>query len=186
MKFDCAKVSGKVDYVRSVNPISGGYKANISIDGSVIPQLRMTGRMYEELEEGESITLYGIFRNSKKKIKNDGVIYGIGKASGEKMFDTQFRYQVPLYLSFYAALAFVIVFILGFFPSIFLSAALFHNASVAEAMSNTAMLATIEGCIAGAFFLWRAWVMVKSTSNPETWEVMSPATLSSRFSKFHK
>jgi hypothetical protein len=146
----------------------------------------MTGRMYEELKEGDSITLYGIFRNSKKKIKNDGVLYGIGKASGEKVFDTQFRYQVPLYLAFYAALAFVIVFILGFFPSMFLSAAMFHNTSMDEAMSHTTTLAIIEGCVAGAFFLWRAWVMIRSTSDPENWLAMSPAKLSDRFSKFHK
>lgn len=69
MKFDCVKFSGKVDYVRSVNPISGGHKIKVSVDGAVIPNLQVSNKLYEELEAGETATLYGIFNRSKKKRK---------------------------------------------------------------------------------------------------------------------
>lgn len=69
MKFDCVKVSGKLDYVRSVIPTKGGYKAKLSIDGSVIPNLILTNKIYEELEVGQSVMLYGMFKNSSKKEK---------------------------------------------------------------------------------------------------------------------
>ena len=49
MKFDCVKFSGKVDYVRHTDRISGGYKANVSINGAVIPKLQLTNKFYEEL-----------------------------------------------------------------------------------------------------------------------------------------
>ncbi|WWL45125.1 hypothetical protein V5O39_04010 [Pseudomonas parakoreensis] len=68
MKFDCVKVSGKVDYVRSVDRMNGGHKATVSIDGAVIPNLQVSNKLYEELEVGESVTLYGLFkRNNEKK-----------------------------------------------------------------------------------------------------------------------
>ncbi len=54
MKFDCVKVTGKIDYVRSVTPKNGGYTATVSIDGAVIPKLQMTNKLYEELEVGEN------------------------------------------------------------------------------------------------------------------------------------
>lgn len=62
MKFDCVKVSGKVDYVRSVDRMNGGHKAKVSIDGAVIPNLQVSNKLYEELEAGESVTLYGLFK----------------------------------------------------------------------------------------------------------------------------
>ena len=75
MKFDCVKFSGKVDYVRHTDRISGGYKANVSINGAVIPKLQLTNKFYEELEAGENVTLYGVFKNKSKKEENDGFIY---------------------------------------------------------------------------------------------------------------
>ncbi|MGY2275953.1 hypothetical protein ACW9IW_32325, partial [Pseudomonas azotoformans] len=65
MKFDCVKVSGKVDYVRSVDRMNGGHKAKVSIDGAVIPNLQVSNKLYEELEVGESVTLYGLFKRNK-------------------------------------------------------------------------------------------------------------------------
>jgi len=44
----------------------------------------------------------------------------------------------------------------------------------------------VEASIAAAFFLWDTWVIFSATSDPEEWEAIAPATLSSRFSKFHK
>lgn len=184
MKFDCVKVSGKLDYVRSVMPMNGGYKAKISIDGSVIPNLTLTNKIYEELEVGQSVILYGMFKNSSKKEKNMGVIYGLEKESGEKMFATSFRLMVPMILAGAAALAFCMVFIICWFPSLFALISVFGQDQ--SYMYNATVLTIIEAGLVALFFLWRAWAIFSATSRPESWEIIAPSTLSSRFSKFHK
>jgi len=184
MKFDCVKVSGTLDYVRSVMPMNGGYKAKISIDGSIIPNLTLTNKIYEELEVGQSVTLYGMFKNSSKKEKNIGVIYGVQKESGEKMFATSFRLMVPMILAGAAALAFCMVFLIGWFPSLF--ALIFLFGQDQSYIYNATVVTIFEAGLVALFFLWRAWVIFSATSRPESWEIIAPSTLSSRFSKFHK
>lgn len=185
MKFDCVKFSGKVDYVRHTDRISGGYKANVSINGAVIPKLQLTNKLYDELEAGENMTLYGVFKNKRKKEENDGFIYGLQKESGEKMFATHYRYQVPIFMAFTAAIAFCLTFVAGWFASIFPVLMLFGKDDP-NYMYNTTVFATIEATMVAAFFLWRAWLMFSVTADPESWETIEPATLSSRFSKFYK
>lgn len=183
MKFDCVKFSGKVDYIRSVNPISGGHKIKVSVDGAVIPNLQVSNKLYEELEAGEPATLYGIFNRSKKKEKNHGVLYGLTQR-GEKIFDTSQRLKVPVALAGFAVIAFCLMFVIGWVPSLFALGLLFGPNP--DVFSNATVLALVEGSLAALFFLWRAKVMLSATANPEGWESIDPATLSSRFSKFHK
>lgn len=184
MKFDCAKVSGKVDYVRSVSRMDGGYKATVSIDGAVIPELKMSHKIYEELEAGESVILYGIFKNSSKKEKNSGVLYGLQTESGNKIFETKYRFQIPMFLAVAAAIAFCMVFLVGWFPSVI--ALIFLFGQDQNYLHNGTVLTTVEASLAALFFLWRAWVMFSATAEPEAWKVIAPTVLSSRFSKFHK
>jgi hypothetical protein len=184
MKFDCVKFAGKVDYVRSVSPINGGHKILVSIDGSVIPNLQVSNKLYEELEADERVTLYGIFNRSKKKEKNHGVLYGLTTERGEKTFDTQQRFKVPVALAGFAVIAFCIMFVIGWVPSLFALGLLFGPNP--DVFSNATVLAIVEGGLAALFFLWRAQVMLSATADPESWESIEPATLSSRFSKFHK
>ena len=165
--------------------ISGGYKANVSINGAVIPKLQLTNKFYEELEAGENVTLYGVFKNKSKKEENDGFIYGLQKESGEKMFATHYRYQVPIFMALTAAIAFCLTFVAGWFASIFPVLMLFGKDDP-NYMYNTTVFATIEASMVAAFFLWRAWLMFSVTADPESWETIEPATLSSRFSKFYK
>ena len=185
MKFDCVKVTGKVDYVRSVTSMNGGYKANVSIDGSVIPNLQMTNKLYEELETGENVTLYGIFKNDKDKEKNTGVLYGLANQGGNKFFAKNLRFSVPLVILITAVIAAAFVFVAGWCASLFLVAWLFGK-EFDGLYSLTTNLAIVEAALAGGFFVWRAWLMLKATSNPEAWATMDAATLSSRFSKFYK
>ena len=185
MKFDCVKVTGKIDYVRSVTPKSGGYTATVSIDGAVIPKLQMTNKLYEELDVGENATLYGIFKKNRDKEKNDGVLYGVEKQNGQKFFATNLRLSVPLMLVFTAALLFCLVFVVGWAASIFPVLFIFGKENP-NYMYNTTVFATVEASLVAAVILWRAWVMLGATSNPESWVAIEPATLSSRFSKFHK
>lgn len=184
MKFDCVKFSGKVDYVRSVNPISGGHKIKVSIDGAVIPNLQVSNKLYEELEPGETATLYGIFNRGKKKEKNYGVLYGLATQRGEKIFDTGQRFKVPVAFAGFAVIAFCVMFVVGWVPTLFALGLLFRHDP--DVFSNATVLAAVEGALAALFFLWRAQVMLSATANPEGWESIEPATLSSRFSKFHK
>ncbi|MGR6495941.1 hypothetical protein IYR97_02855 [Pseudomonas fulva] len=183
MKFDCVKFSGKVDYVRSVNPISGGHKIKVSVDGAVIPNLQVSNKLYEELEAGQTATLYGIFNRSKKKEKNHGVLYGLTQR-GEKIFDTSQRFKVPVAMAGFAVIAFCMMFVIGWVPTLFALGLLFGPDP--DVFSNATVLAAVEGAFAALFFLWRAQVMLSATANPEAWESIDPATLSSRFSKFHK
>lgn len=185
MKFDCVKVSGKVDYVRSAERISGGYRAKVCIDGAVIPKVQLTTKFYEELEVGENVTLYGVFKNKSNKEENGGFIYGLQKESGEKMFATHYRYQVPIFMTFTAAIAFCLTFVAGWFVSIFPVLMLFGKDNP-NFMYTTTVFAVIEAGLVAAFFLWRAWIMFSITADPESWETIEPATLSSRFSKFYK
>lgn len=151
----------------------------------MIPKLQLTNKLYDELEAGENVTLYGVFKNKRKKEENDGFIYGLQKESGEKMFATHYRYQVPIFMAFTAAIAFCLTFVAGWFASIFPVLMLFGKDDP-NYMYNTTVFATIEATMVAAFFLWRAWLMFSVTTDPESWETIEPATLSSRFSKFYK
>lgn len=185
MKFDCVKVSGKLDFIRSVDPMNGGYKVKVSIEDAVIPNLQVSKKLYEELEVGESITLYGMFKRSKDKEKNSGILYGLAKQNGEKMFATHYRYQVPIFMAFTAVIAFCLAFVAGWIASLFPVLMLFGKDNP-NFMYTTTVFAVIEAGMVAAFFLWRAWIMFNATSDPESWETIAPAALSSRFSKSHK
>lgn len=101
------------------------------------------------------------------------------------MFATHYRYQVPIFMAFTAAIAFCLTFVAGWFASIFPVLMLFGKDDP-NYMYNTTVFATIEASMVAAFFLWRAWLMFSVTADPESWETIEPATLSSRFSKFYK
>jgi len=183
IKFDCAKVSGKLDYVKVTDRMSKGLKATVSLDGQKIPNIQMETEFYEELNEGDDVTLYAIVKNSKKKEKNFGVLYGFENSKGVRDFATKYRWQVPSYLAFYAMIAFAVVFVLGWFATVFVGYFLgFRGVEI----SQITTWALVEGGLAAAFFLHAAWRMVKCTSDPQSWVVMAPAALASRFSKLHK
>jgi len=184
MKFDCLKFSGKVDYARSVYPMNGSQKSKVSINGAVIPNLQVPNKLYEELEVGETVTLYGIFNHSSKKEKNHGVLYGIERQNGEKMFDTNQRLKVPVAMTGLAAIAFCLTFVVGWVPTLFALGFLFGPSP--DIFENATVLAIVEGGLAALFLLWRAWVMLSNTANPESWQAIEPAALSTRFSKLHK
>lgn len=184
MKFDCLKVSGKLDYVRAETSMSGGFQANVSIDGAVIPNLKMTNKLYEELEVGENVTLYGLFKNDKDKTKNSGVLYGLANQSGSKFFAKNLRLSVPMLLLVTGIVAAAFTFVAGWFASLFPVLWLFGDED--GFFWLVTYFAIGEAALVGGFFIWRAWVMLSATSDPEAWASTDSATLSKRFSKFHK
>ncbi|MBH3382058.1 MULTISPECIES: hypothetical protein [Pseudomonas] len=183
IKFDCAKVSGKLDYVRVTDRMSKGLKATIGLDGQKIPNIQMETEFYEELNEGDDVTLYAIVKNSKTKEKNFGVLYGFENTRGLKSFATKYRWQIPVSLAFYAIIAFAVVFVLGWFANVLIGR--FLGITEVE-FAQITKLAVVEGGLAAAFFLHAAWRMVKCTADPQSWMVMEPARLATRFSKLHK
>lgn len=97
------------------------------------------------------MTLYGVFK-IKEKRRNDGFIYGLQKESGEKMFATHYRYQVPIFMAFTAAIAFCLTFVAGWFASIFPVLMLFGKDDPNYMrVCNTTVFATIEASIVAAF-----------------------------------
>jgi hypothetical protein len=186
MKFDCVKVSGRVDAVRNVISVGNYYKGTIVVDGESIPNVQITNKFYEELNAGENVTLYGVFKNLKQKDKNSGVLYGLQKENGEKMFATHFRLMGPMMLLLYAFLAFCLVFVVGWVASCVPVIWIWGKDDVDGLVYHATVFAIVEACLAAGFYLWRAWTLIKITDDPDSWDVMSSATLSSRFSKFHK
>lgn len=186
MRFDCTKFSGKVDNISFARPMRGGYRLTLKIDGEVIPNLVVPSKFYEELEVGQQVTLFGMFRNSKKKEKNEGVLYGMKTEGGRAKFATDMRFGVPAMLTFYACLAFCLMFVVGWAASLALVVGFSSEYNPGAMMHTTTVFALVEASLAGLFFLWRAWVIFSKTSNPDAWETITPAALSSRFSKFHK
>lgn len=184
MKFDCLKVSGNLDYIRSEVPTNGGYTAKVSIDGAVIPNLQITNKLYEELEVGERVTLYGIFKNSKDKEKNSGILYGVENQSGKKFFAKNLRFSVPMLILVAAVIASAFTFIVGWFATLFPLAWVYVKADGFYSLLTN--IAIAEAALVGGFFVRRAWVVLKATSNPEAWGVIDPAGLAQRFSKYHK
>lgn len=183
IKFDCAKVSGKLDYVDVTYRMSKGLKATVSLDGHKIPNIQMETEFYEDLNAGDNVTLYTIVKNSKKKEKNFGVLYGFENSKGERSFATKYRWQVPSYLAIYAMIAFAVVFVLGWPATIYLG---YFLGITGVGISDITNCAIVEGGLAAAFFLHAAWRMVKYTADPQSWMVMEPAMLASRFSKLYK
>ncbi|KAF0251855.1 hypothetical protein GN299_26520 [Pseudomonas putida] len=183
IKFDCTKVSGKVDYVKVVNQMSKGVRANVSLDGHVIPNMQMETEFFEELDAGDQVTLYTIFKNSKQRDKNFGVLYGLKKSDGKKAFATQYRWQVPLTLAVYAVIAFCVVFVIGWPVTV---ALLRFSGLFMPSMTEVTTIALVEASLAGGFFLWGAWKMINCTADAEAWKTMDPASLSGRFSKLYK
>ncbi|MBD8791027.1 hypothetical protein IFR09_11655 [Pseudomonas syringae] len=186
MKFDCARVSGKVDEVRNVSSINGGYTMSMVIDGAIIPNMKMAKNFYEDLEIGQNITLYGFFKNSKSKEKNDCVVYGMRQEGGETRFVTHYRFFVPIIIAFSAALAAFYALIAGWVLSFIVLSFFVTGYEPLPMMYKTTVAALVEAALVGLYCLWPAWTMIKITAKPDDWKVIDPATLSSRFSKFHK
>ncbi|MDR8364208.1 hypothetical protein [Pseudomonas sp. JL3] len=185
LNFDCVKVAGKVDYVKVSSDHGDSYKAIVSIDGQVLPNLTLPKKMYEEIDAGETVTLYGFFKNSSNKEKNTGIVYGLLKENGAKTFATSIRFTVPLLMVFYAVLAFCIVFPVGWLVSI-VPMMTFIGGQHPMIMEYTSIVALVEAALAALFFLWAGWNVLNKTSDPEGWRAVAAQELSNRFSKLHK
>ncbi|EPL16081.1 hypothetical protein CF161_01180 [Pseudomonas sp. CF161] len=157
----------------------------VGIDGQALPNLTLSKKMYEEMDAKETVTLYGLFKNSANKEKNSGIVYGLRKEDGAKTFATHIRLTVPLLMVFYAVLAFCIVFPVGWLVSI-VPMMSFIGGQHPMIMEYTSVTALVEAALAALFFLWAGWNMLQKTSDPEAWKAIGAAELSSRFSKLHK
>lgn len=184
IKFDCTKVTGKIDSVKVTDHMTKGYKTLITVDGNKLPNIQMESDFFEELNSGDEVTLYTICKNSNKKEKNFGVLYGYKKIGEKSNFATKYRWTVPAMMIFYAILAFCLVFVIGW-P---VSASLLALTGMGNhtGISQITHYAFVEACLAGAFYLWGAWKMLSMTADPEAWQAIDPQTLSSRFSKLDK
>lgn len=100
------------------------------------------------------------------------------------MFDTNQRLKVPVAMTGFAAIAFCIMFVVGWVPTLFALGFLFGPSP--NIFENATVLAIVEGGLVALFFLWRAWVMLSNTANPDSSQAIEPAALSTRFSKLHK
>lgn len=69
IRFDCRQVTGVIEKPRVIATAQGVMTARIVIDGQVLPNVLLPGMIFEEIEAGERVTLYGIFTKKKTRLQ---------------------------------------------------------------------------------------------------------------------
>ena len=67
-KFDCRQVTGVIETLHVSSTEQGTVTAYMVIDGQVLPKVLLPGKIYEELDKGQRVTLYGIFTNLQRQM----------------------------------------------------------------------------------------------------------------------
>ena len=112
MFVDCLKMSGNLEDIRVFKQNSDDIEVIMKIDGVVIPNIIVPISLFEEIEKGRHWEFYGIFKKSKDKVKNKGIIYAIKPAGGSIKSVTKLRFTVPGMMAFGAILAYALTYIL--------------------------------------------------------------------------
>ncbi|MFS0828053.1 hypothetical protein [Pseudomonas phoenicis] len=184
MFVDCLKMSGNLDDIRVFKEKSDGVEVILKIDGVIVPNIEVPMALFEELDKGSRYELYGIYKKSKDKTKNKGIIYAIKPQDGNMRTVTKLRFGVPLMISVSAAIAAVMAYVLTWVVAIL---PMSKNApSISEAFVDIHHLALWIGALPIVFFALCAWNFLRKTGNLEEWPTTAPSVVVERFSKLHK
>lgn len=184
MFVDCLKMSGNLEDIRVFKQNSDDIEVIIKIDGVVIPNIIVPISLFEEIEKGRHWEFYGIFKKSKDKVKNKGIIYAIKPAGGSIKSVTKLRFTVPGMMAFGAILAYALTYILTWAVAIMPMAAKADN--IPEAFGHIHDLALLVAMLPVLFFLSCAVNFIRKTGNLEAWPATAPSVVIERFSKLHK
>lgn len=184
MFVDCLKMSGNIDDIRVFKKNSDDVEVILKIDGVIVPNIEVPMSLFEELDRGKHYELYGIYKKSKDKTKNKGIIYAIKPQDGSIRTVTKLRFGVPLMMSVSAAIAAVLAYILTWVIAILPMAK--SAPSVSEAFVEIHHLALCIGALPVIFVAFCAWNFLRKTSNLAEWPATAPSVIVERFSKLHK
>lgn len=186
IKFDCRQVTGVIDKPRVTATEPGAVTARIVIDGQVLPEVLLPGKIYEEIEAGERVTLYGIFTKKKAKMKNKATIYAMKGPNGKLVAARQYQIKVPVMLMVYAVPLMILAFIAGCFLSPYPIHLLTGSVDPDYLVRTTFVWAFWEGILAGLVMVGVAINWIRLSNDPESWAAIDAASLSQRFSKAFK
>ena len=119
-KFDCRQVTGVIEKVRVTATEQGTVTAHVTIDGKVLPNLLLPGKIYEEMEPGQRVTLYGFFTKKKNKMENKGTIYAMKDEKGLLIAAKELQFKVPILIMVSAIPLMILTFVIGCFASPYL------------------------------------------------------------------
>ncbi|WP_240349643.1 hypothetical protein [Pseudomonas putida] len=164
----------------------GTFTARIVIDGQVLPKVLLPGKIYEEIEPVQRVTLYGIFTKKKDKMENKAIIYAMKGENGTLVAAREYQIKVPILILVSAIPLMILTFIIGCFASPYFIYLLTGSESPSYLVPTTFVWAFWEGIAAGVFMLGCAINFIKKSSDPEGWALIGVAELSQRFSKAFK
>ncbi|MFK3948342.1 hypothetical protein [Pseudomonas fulva] len=180
---DYIKVSGKLEDIRVFEHKVGNVRVIMKIDGVLIPNTVIPIKLYEEIEAGKHYDFYCVYKKSRNKLKNTGVVYAFREEGGRIRSLTKLRLATPVYMMVYGAIwfavAYVAVFILALLPVL----AKHPTTGAIPVLHSYSMLG---GAIPGLFFLWCAIDFWRKSANLEAWPSVAPSVVIERFSKLHK
>lgn len=186
IRFDCRQVTGVIEKPRVIATEQGTVTARIVIDGQVLPNVLLPGKIFEEIEAGERVTLYGIFTKKKDKTENKAIIYAIKGSSGKLVAAKQYQIKVPVLMLVAAVPLMIAVAVAGCFISPYPIHLITGSVAPGYLVPATFKAAAWEGVAAGVFMFGCAINFIRKSSQPESWAVIDAVTLSQRFSKAFK
>jgi hypothetical protein len=186
IRFDCRQVTGVIEKPRVIATQEGTVNARIVIDGQVLPNVLLPGKIFEEIEAGERVTLYGIFTKKKDKTDNKAIIYAVKGSNGKLVAARQFQIKVPILIVAAAVPLMVAVAAAGCFLSPYPIHLVSGSIDPDYLVRTTFVWAFWEGILAGLVMVGLAINWIRMSIDPESWAVIDAATLSQRFSKAFK
>lgn len=186
IKFDCRQVTGVIERVHVTATEQGTVTAHMTIDGQVLPNLLLPGKVYEEMEPGQRVTLYGFFTKKKDKMQNKGTIYAMKGESGLLIAAKELQFKVPILIMVSAIPLMILTFVIGCFASPYLIYLVTGSEDPDYLVPTTFIWALWEGIIAGLVMVGFAINFIRKSNDPESWATIGIAELSQRFSKAFK
>ncbi|NIF29335.1 hypothetical protein F3J44_23585 [Pantoea sp. Tr-811] len=185
-KFDCRQVTGVIETLHVSSTEQGTVTAYMVIDGQVLPKVLLPGKIYEELDKGQRVTLYGIFTKKKDKMENQAVIYAMKTPAGRLVAARQYQVKVPIMIILAAFPLMLVAFIAGCvifpYPIVWLTG----HETAAYVMPATIKSAVVLSVLSGLFMIGCAINFIRKSNDPEGWAPIGIAELSQRFSKAFK
>lgn len=185
-KFDCRQVTGVIETLHVSSTEQGTVTAYMVIDGQVLPKVLLPGKIYEELDKGQRVTLYGIFTKKKDKMENKAVIYAMKGESGTLVAAREYQIKVPILILVSAIPVMILTFIIGCFASPYFIYLLTGSENPDYLVPTTFVWAFWEGIISGLVMVGFAINFIRKSNDPEGWAPIGIAELSQRFSKAFK
>ncbi|PYB86045.1 hypothetical protein DMX03_16630 [Pseudomonas koreensis] len=186
IRFDCRQVTGVIEKPRVIGTAQGVMTARIVIDGQVLPNVLLPGMIFEEIEAGERVTLYGIFTKKKDKTANTATIYAMKGENGKLVAARQYQIKVPVMLMVYSVPLMILAFIAGCFLSPYPIHLVSGSVDPDYLVRTTFVWAFWEGILAGLVMVGIAINWIRMSNDPESWAAIDAASLSQRFSKAFK